>query len=61
MNAEPSYPHRARHALIGALMLALACHEPAINRDSFHARPDTVPSVCRALIHCPVYAPVEVR
>ena len=30
MNAEPSYPHRARHALIGALMLALACHEPAM-------------------------------
>jgi len=30
MDIEPHYPDRARHALIGALMLALACHEPGL-------------------------------
>lgn len=29
MTAEPFFPDRARHALIGALMLGLACGQPA--------------------------------
>ncbi|WP_084438936.1 conjugal transfer protein TraW [Sphingobium sp. TCM1] len=30
MTAEPCFPDRARHALIGALMLSLACGNPAL-------------------------------